>query len=106
MEVHDFGGYRYSFVFFHKMDLQKVMDGGPWSFEQSMLIVHQLKDTEDPHIVKLQEVEIWVQIYDLSRVVYRRTLRRMWECHLGGILNQTHKILMVYESQACVFVWL
>lgn len=40
MEVHDFGGYRYSFVFFHKMDLQKVMDGVPWSFEQSMFIVH------------------------------------------------------------------
>lgn len=39
-------------------------------------------------------------------VVYRRTLRRMWECHLGGILNQTYKILMVYGSQACVFVWL
>lgn len=65
IEVHDLGAYRYSFVLFHKMDLQKVMDEGPWSFEQSMLIFHQLKDTEDPHIVKLHEVEIWVQIYDL-----------------------------------------
>lgn len=28
MEVHDLGGMRYSFVFYHKMDLQKVIDGG------------------------------------------------------------------------------
>lgn len=67
MEVHDLGGFRYSFVFFHKLDLQKVIDGGPWSFEQAMLIVHQLKDREDPHTVKLQEFEIWVQVYDMPR---------------------------------------
>lgn len=28
MEVHDIGGMRYSFVFFHKMDIQKVVEGG------------------------------------------------------------------------------
>lgn len=61
MEVHDLGGLRYSFVFYHKMDGQKVIDGGPWSFEQAMLILHQLKDGEDPYMVKLQDLEIWVQ---------------------------------------------
>lgn len=30
MEVHDIGGTRYSFTFFHKMDIQKVVDGRPW----------------------------------------------------------------------------
>lgn len=28
MEIHDLGGQRYSFVFYHKLDLQKVLDGG------------------------------------------------------------------------------
>lgn len=28
MEVHDIGGHRYSFVFYHKLDLQKVLEGG------------------------------------------------------------------------------
>lgn len=27
-EVHEMGGLRYSFVFFHKLDIQKVIDGG------------------------------------------------------------------------------
>lgn len=67
MEVHDMGGLKYSFVFFHKLDVQKVIDGGPWSFEQAMLVYHQVKEGEDPLTLKLQELEIWVQIYDIPR---------------------------------------
>lgn len=29
VEIHDIGEMRYSFVFYHPMDLQKVIDGGP-----------------------------------------------------------------------------
>lgn len=38
VEIHDLGGQRYSFVFFHVLDLQKVLDGGPWTFEQGLLL--------------------------------------------------------------------
>lgn len=62
MEVHDMGGFRYSFVFYHVLDMQKVLEGGPWSFEQSMLVCHQLSCNEDPHTVKLQEADMWVQV--------------------------------------------
>ncbi|KAL8135721.1 hypothetical protein AgCh_010378 [Apium graveolens] len=67
MEIHDLGGYRYSFVFYHKLDLQKVVDGGPWSFEQAMLINHQLKEYEDPSTIPLSNTDIWVQVYDIPR---------------------------------------
>lgn len=65
MEIHDIGGYRYSFDFYHVMDLQHVLDGGPWSFEQSMLVYHKMTETEDPHLVQLNAVDIWVQVYDI-----------------------------------------
>lgn len=61
------GNFRYSFVLFHMLDLQKVMEGGPWTFEQSMLVFHHLSENEDPHLVTLQEVDIWVQIYDIPK---------------------------------------
>lgn len=70
MEIHDLGGFRYSFVFYHKLDLQKVVDGGPWSFEHAMLVYHHMKDNEDPHLVELKKAEIWVQVYDIPRVSY------------------------------------
>lgn len=58
MEIHDIGGYRFSFVFYHVMDLRKVLDGGPWSFEQNMLIYKQMTESEDPHLVSLNDVDI------------------------------------------------
>lgn len=60
MEVNDIGGMRYSFTFFHKMDIHKVIDEGPWSFEQATLLTHQLEMGEDPCTVKMQDVEMWV----------------------------------------------
>lgn len=43
MEFHDLGGLRYSFIFYHVFDLQKVTEGGPWTFEQSLLLHHKLE---------------------------------------------------------------
>lgn len=67
IEFHDIGGMRNSFVFFHKMDMQNAVEGGPWSFEHATLILHQLGDGEDPNTVHLQDVEMWVQVYDIPR---------------------------------------
>lgn len=44
-----------------------MIEGGPWSFEHSMLVYHRMLENEDPHMVKLQEADIWVQIYDIPR---------------------------------------
>lgn len=60
MEIHDLGGWRYSFVFYHIMDLREVVEDGPWSFKQTNLVFHQLEASEDPHMVALQSMEIWV----------------------------------------------
>lgn len=32
VEIHDLGGRKYSFVFYHILDIQKVLEGGPWTF--------------------------------------------------------------------------
>ncbi|XP_074327202.1 uncharacterized protein LOC141665116 [Apium graveolens] len=67
VEIHDLGGQRYSFVFYHVLDLQKVMEGGPWTFEQNLLILHQLVESENPHQVPFNKMDMWIQIYDLPR---------------------------------------
>lgn len=87
MEVHDIGGMRYSFVFFHKMDLQKVIDGGPWSFEQATLVLHQLEKGEDPSTVKLQYVEMWVQIYDIPRGMLSENILRNVGATIGKFIR-------------------
>ena len=67
IEVHELGRDRFSFVFYHVMDIQKVIDGGPWSFEQNPLILRKLGEMEDPREVKLNKMEIWLQVHDLPQ---------------------------------------
>ncbi|XP_074374021.1 uncharacterized protein LOC141714399 [Apium graveolens] len=66
VEIHDLGGQRYSFVFYHVLDMEKVVEGGPWTFEQSLLILHKLGETEDVNTVALNKIYIWVQVYDFA----------------------------------------
>lgn len=87
MEVYEMGGARFSFVFFHKMDLQKVIDGGPWSFEQAMLVYNQVGEGEDPVTVKLQEVEMWVQIYDIPRGFLSETILKSIGSSIGRYIK-------------------
>lgn len=74
MEIHDIGGHRYSFVFFHVLDLKKVIEGGPWTFEQNLLIYHKLGEKEDPHLVPLNQTDMWVQIYDLPQGLFMESV--------------------------------
>ncbi|KAL8128213.1 hypothetical protein AgCh_014971 [Apium graveolens] len=87
MEIHDLGGLRYSFVFYHKLDLQKVIDGGPWTFEQAMLVFKQLKEFENPQSVVLKEVEIWVQIYDIPRGLLSENVFKSIGAAVGGFIK-------------------
>lgn len=41
LEIHEIGGMRYSFIFYHSLDVQKVLGGGLWSFEQGMRYVNK-----------------------------------------------------------------
>lgn len=39
VEIHDLGGFRYWFVFYHVMNLNKVLEGGSWLFEKNALCI-------------------------------------------------------------------
>lgn len=53
------------FKFFHELDVQRVMDDGPWTFNQQVLLLKKLEENDQLHKLKLNELIIWVQVYDL-----------------------------------------
>ncbi|WOH08563.1 hypothetical protein DCAR_0728006 [Daucus carota subsp. sativus] len=55
----------YLFQFFHKEDMQWVVKGGPWSFDNAMMVLETVPATKDPVKVPLWYVNIWIQLYDL-----------------------------------------
>lgn len=83
MEVHDIGSYRFSFVFYHIMDLYKVLEGGLWSFEQSMLVYKQVKEVEGPHLVTLNEVDICVQVHDIPKGFISENILKSLGSYIG-----------------------
>lgn len=55
------------FQFYHHEDLSWVLNGGPWSFDNAMLIVSKIPAGEEPLNVSLWSIEMWIQIHDLPK---------------------------------------
>lgn len=53
------------FQFYHKDDMDWVIKGGPWSFDNALLVFNVIKQGEDPVKVPLVEVDFWIQIHNL-----------------------------------------
>lgn len=53
------------FQFYHKEDMKWMMNNGPWSFDNATLVTSTIPTGGDPTKVPLNEVEFWIQIYDL-----------------------------------------
>ncbi|KAH1038390.1 hypothetical protein J1N35_040133 [Gossypium stocksii] len=64
--ISDIGDKRILFQFFHAVDVQRMLFGTPWFFNNHLLILHEIQWGEDPLVVLLFLSEFWVQIHDLS----------------------------------------
>lgn len=53
------------FRFFHEFDMQRVLDDGPWTFNNQALMVRRLEMGEQLSDIRLNELYIWVQIHEL-----------------------------------------
>lgn len=53
------------FQFPHIRDIQRVLDEGPWSFENNTLICKQVPPNTRPEEVVLDSLDYWVQIHNL-----------------------------------------
>lgn len=53
------------FQFYHVDDMLWVKNGGPWSFDNALLVLNGISPGEDPTKVPLVDIDFWIQIYDL-----------------------------------------
>uniref|UniRef100_A0A803NZ69 DUF4283 domain-containing protein n=1 Tax=Cannabis sativa TaxID=3483 RepID=A0A803NZ69_CANSA len=52
--------------FYHEIDIQRVIDGSPWSYDQKPFIFTRLKDGDNPRLVEINHLDMWVQIHNLQ----------------------------------------
>ncbi|XWS54770.1 hypothetical protein CRYUN_Cryun10bG0117700 [Craigia yunnanensis] len=53
------------FQFFHEMDLERVVKGGPWTFNQNLLLTSRLEIGMNPVHVPLYQADFSIQVHDL-----------------------------------------
>ncbi|KAG8499292.1 hypothetical protein CXB51_005801 [Gossypium anomalum] len=74
VQIRDLGEKRYLFQFFHFMDLDRVLKGSPWTFNNHLLLLYKLQLREDPLQVPLVLTPFWVQIHDVPVGLFSENL--------------------------------
>ncbi|XVF56979.1 hypothetical protein PTKIN_Ptkin06aG0165400 [Pterospermum kingtungense] len=79
------------FQFFHLVDVQRVMEGGPWTYDNILLIFHKLLPGDVPSQVPFFNVDFWVQVYDLSAGFMRRFIGKQLGNFVGSFVEYDEK---------------
>lgn len=66
MYVKEIGSNLYLFQFHHELDISVVVDGSPWTFNRAQLVFERLNTRDSPKHIKLNHLDMWVQIHDLQ----------------------------------------
>lgn len=60
---------------------------GPWTFNSHLLILHQLKEGDDPLTVPLSWVDFWILIYDVPMGFMSEAVARQLGDFVGSFLE-------------------
>lgn len=85
------------FQFYHKDDMNWVLNNGPWTFDNALLVVNVVKAGEDPVKVSLVEVDFWIQIHDLP-VGYMTEV-------VGKQLGNFFGVFLQYDAKNNSSIW-
>ncbi|CAH9143378.1 unnamed protein product [Cuscuta epithymum] len=65
MAVQEIDEKRYLFTFNHKIDMNRVIEDGPWLFERNLVLLKAVGPNDIPHKMDLFEAEFWVQVHNV-----------------------------------------
>ncbi|XP_062017468.1 uncharacterized protein LOC133733842 [Rosa rugosa] len=75
------------FIFGNMEDKQRVLDNGPWHFENALLVLDYTDGTVRPSEMKLNRADLWVQVHNLPLLGMNVALGRMIANCLGKCLE-------------------
>uniref|UniRef100_A0A803NLH2 Reverse transcriptase n=1 Tax=Cannabis sativa TaxID=3483 RepID=A0A803NLH2_CANSA len=66
MYVKELDSNRFLFQFYHDVDIERVIEKSPWTFNNFLLVFQRLKKGEDPKLIPLSHVDMWIQLHDIQ----------------------------------------
>ncbi|GAU10145.1 hypothetical protein TSUD_423150, partial [Trifolium subterraneum] len=77
----------YLFKFFHPLDVEEVLKGGPWTFDNFTLIIDRLKIGVALQDIPLFHVNFWVQIHDVPIGMMLETVGKGLANYIGEFVE-------------------
>jgi hypothetical protein len=56
---------KFLFQLFHKLDVENILNGGPWLYDSSMIVLQKIPSGTVPKEVALDKMDIWIQVHNL-----------------------------------------
>ncbi|CAN0917031.1 hypothetical protein LINGRAHAP2_LOCUS30060 [Linum grandiflorum] len=89
------------FRFYHPLDLELVLEGVPWTFDQNLLALQALVPGDDITKVPLHEVDFWVHAYGFSAEFYSEMVGKALGDALGKYLTYDEYNMYV-DQDSCM----
>ncbi|KAK8553839.1 hypothetical protein V6N12_030821 [Hibiscus sabdariffa] len=81
----------YLFWLYHIVDVERILNGGPWNFNGHLLILHRMHEGQDPLSVPLVFLNIWVRVHDLPFGFMSESVARLLGNFIGRFLDYDSK---------------
>uniref|UniRef100_A0A803PEK6 Reverse transcriptase domain-containing protein n=1 Tax=Cannabis sativa TaxID=3483 RepID=A0A803PEK6_CANSA len=77
----------YLFQFYHEVDIGRVIEGSPWTFDRIQLVFKRLRSGENPRSVVLNSLDFWVQLHGMSTEFMSQRVVRDIANYIGSFVE-------------------
>jgi hypothetical protein len=78
---------KFLFHFAHPIDMEAVLSGGPWTFDNNMLILEQVQLGMQIERIPLFHVNMWVQVHNLPMGLMKETVGTKLANYIGAFME-------------------
>ncbi|XP_031108627.1 uncharacterized protein LOC116013111 [Ipomoea triloba] len=75
------------FYFVHELDIKKILEGGPWSYDQNLLLLKQIEPNVPPQEIQLTTADFWVQAFNIPSSMQTKKTAEMVGAFLGSFIK-------------------
>lgn len=81
----------FMFQFFHEVDINRILEDSPWSFEQSLLVLKRMLPNISHFEIPLTSAEFWVQVHKLPVEFFTEKIAKAVGSSLGDFVRADKK---------------
>lgn len=85
--IHEVVPQLFVFQFADKVDVRRMVGGGPWAYENHLLLFQRLQPGEDPESIVLNKVNLWIQVHNLPPGFMSEVVAKHIGKKLGGFIK-------------------